>query len=205
MDNMKNIKELGLELIELEDELLLVDDNDVSNSPWVLWKDKVYSNKLHSFTGVKYDECKRVVTSTKSYEGLLLLVIKDENDIVIDSLEKILAWESYKDHPIYKHADYALGEYLEYKETYRFSEEDLRKAIQIARDSLHWHEECGWYTTKNEEEIIKSLTKKELWVEVEGYCGSPYTTDRCPKCVDCCDRAYQRLKITNNKIYSVWK
>jgi hypothetical protein len=36
---------------------------------------------------------------------------------------------------------------------------------------------------------------KELVVpELEQYCGSPLTVDRCVKCVDTCERKYLRLK-----------
>ena len=45
----------------------------------------------------------------------------------------------------------------------------------------------------------------ELWIEVENYCGSPYTTERCPKCMDSCDSAYQRPKIKDGKIKAIWK
>jgi hypothetical protein len=34
----------------------------------------------------------------------------------------------------------------------------------------------------------------EFECELENYCGSPFTTERCPKCIDICDRAYQRPK-----------
>lgn len=30
--------------------------------------------------------------------------------------------------------------------------------------------------------------------ELEQYCGSPLTVDRCEKCVDCCEKKYLRLK-----------
>jgi hypothetical protein len=44
--------------------------------------------------------------------------------------------------------------------------------------------------------ILQSLHQypTEFECEMENYCGSPLTTDRCPKCIDSCDRAYQRPK-----------
>lgn len=51
--------------------------------------------------------------------------------------------------------------------------------------------------------IVQDLAKPKAYnveVEMEEYCGSPLTVDRCPKCVDSCDRAYSRPKITNNTI-----
>jgi hypothetical protein len=58
-----------------------------------------------------------------------------------------------------------------------------------------------WSNEENETmstiaKIIQSFHQypTDFECEMEEYCGSPFTTERCPKCIDCCDRAYQRPK-----------
>jgi len=50
--------------------------------------------------------------------------------------------------------------------------------------------------------ILQSLTQTswEVEIEMENYCGSPMTVDRCEKCIDTCDRKYTRPKFTDGKI-----
>lgn len=161
---MKNIKELGLEAIQLEDQVLLVDENKprvygnyylLKNAggldkheitEWTESKHSILSGKKSKSTGV-------IIASTKPLEGLPLLVIEDyvnipEFDL---ELEKLRLQQGY---------DKA-------RQIFKFTEEDLRKAISMARETLEWDEKWGWLTTKTEDEIIESITKKELWVEVE--------------------------------------
>lgn len=40
----------------------------------------------------------------------------------------------------------------------------------------------------------------EVELEMENYCGSPLTTERCPKCIDICDRAYLKPKFAEGKV-----
>ena len=62
-------------------------------------------------------------------------------------------------------------------------------------ESIQEHDQVdGYFDTYKEAEI--ALIKKiiEFECEMEDYCGSPFTTERCPKCIDSCDRAYERPK-----------
>lgn len=194
---MKPISELGLELIELEDQVLLVDNINVSESPYVLWKNKIYSNKIHSFTGVKYDECKRVISSTKQIEGLPLLVIEDEVDSIVESEFKI---KHPSDETHWKKALWKDG-YATAKETYKFTEEDLKKILEFWGERGRYDKEgftCSfekWWEQIGKNSI-ESLTKKELWIEVKKMPQSRFITTAMHK--------YQP-KITEGKIKAVWK
>lgn len=154
---MKKISELGLELIELEGQILLVEKEKKlsKNGDWYLSHN---NNIIHKWEMYGIHEGKqawitKIVASTKPLEGLPLLVIKDYINIpeFYLQLEKLRFQQGY---------DKA-------RETFKFTEEDLRRAIDIARETLEYDERRGWYETKSEEEIIQSLTKKELWVDVE--------------------------------------
>jgi len=54
-----------------------------------------------------------------------------------------------------------------------YSEEDLRKAIDLARETLEYDEQHGWYSTMSEDEIIQSLknpkTPKWFVAEIDNY------------------------------------
>lgn len=211
MNNMKNIKELNLELIELEDQVLLVEKSVISVGDYITDSLRVWRwNDDCSLLGRK-----KVISSTKPLEGLPLLVIEDEERVVelfdyIENLSKTLYNpERHRDESIKSLISVACQSvYNKTKETYKFTEEDLKKILEFWGERGRYDKEgftCSfekWWeqTGKNS---IESLTKKELWVEIENYCGSPYTTERCPKCVDSCDRAYQRPKITDGKIKAI--
>jgi len=91
--------------------------------------------------------------------------------------------------------------YNKAKEKYKYTEEDLSKALSYgyhtAKDEAKGIPSSGYFTR-----FIQSLQQPKMPVafecEMENYCGSPYTTERCPKCVDICDKAYQRPKKTTN-------
>ena len=116
-----------------------------------------------------------------------------------------------------------LGEkYLAFKEGFtqgyksnpaKYTEEDLREAIAFGKEQGVYYEFATQSDSREEytkglqkdqqeqiETFIQSLQKHPKYVvmESENYCGSPLTTERCPKCVDSCDRAYIRLKLFTN-------
>jgi hypothetical protein len=81
----------------------------------------------------------------------------------------------------------------------RFTLEDVQIAItQAFLSGMERIEEI----TDVQNHIIQSLSQKswKIELEMENYCGSPYITEKCPKCIDTCDRAYFRPKLTNGKI-----
>jgi hypothetical protein len=140
----------------------------------------------------RYPEGYEFIASTKPLEGLPLLVIEDE----VENLANQAEIEEYKDNDPYDQF-YAGGDFYEgfkqgynkSKETYKFTEEDMRKAISMARD--YPADVVGY----QKDEIIQSLTKKELWIEVEQWSLAENVTAKNQNV----------LKISNNQIKAVWK
>lgn len=190
---MKNIKELGLELIELEDQVLLgiekqtllIDPNEPpQEGDWIYWNRMIVKDTLYS------KDTKFIVASTKPLEGLPLLVIEDYVNIPEFELEleKLRFQQGYD----------------KTRQIFKFTEEDLRKAISMTRETLEWDEKWGWFTTKTEDEIIESISKKELYVEVECSGRNCIEDYGCTK--DVCNNVKSDIpKIVNNQIKAVWK
>lgn len=180
---MKNIKELGLELIEVGENTYLVRGDTRG----------VVVFDLEHIKEMKWD----VIASLKPVEGLPALVIEDEKTKWKRLLEFYRSW-GFNTEPLDE-------EYNKARETYKYTEEDLVKVVSLAYAGLS---EPGIIVIDFERWVNglkKKVSQKQLYIEVEEYCGSPLTTERCPKCVDSCDRAYNRAKITDNKIKAVWK
>ena len=204
MDNMKNIKELNLELIELEDQVLLVDDKKLIINGYIhRGTEKPVINKPDFWFdfGVPY---KNVIASTKPLEGLPLLVIEDEERVVelfdyIENLSKTLYNpERHRDESIKSLISVACQSvYNKTKETYKFTEEDLKKALWELGDVLFNNNQNG--ITEGEPElyfdtIIQSLTKKELCIEIEDKIA-----------IDGHTIIGVEPKIVNNQIKAIWK
>lgn len=196
---MKNIKKLGLELIQLTNQVLLVEKSVISVGDYITDSLRVWKwNDDCSLLGRR-----KVISSTKPLEGLPLLVIEDEVDELIDQEMIKMGHETSRvRHPIFgEDRQLAKAVYNKAKETYKFTEEDLRKAIDLARDC---ESDCGgvYFMEGTSEEIIQSLTQKELYVEVDCEYG-----DNCPS-KGAYDKQYLCKiipRITDNKIKSIWK
>ena len=183
---MKKISELGLELIELKDQVLLVAKSEICVGDYITDKFRVWKwNDDCSVLGRK-----KVISATKSLEGLPLLVIEDEVDSIVESEFKI---KHPSDETHWKKALWKDG-YATAKQTYKFTEEDLRKALRMMTQGSILDDK--YYPVFTEDEIIQSLVKKELYIEVERMPQSRFITTAMHK--------YQP-KITNNKIKAVWK
>jgi predicted RNase H-like nuclease len=75
-NNMKKISELGLELIELEDQVLLVDKNSKIEKGDLFEFDTLictYDGTYHLSAGREH----KIIASTKPLEGIPLLVIEN--------------------------------------------------------------------------------------------------------------------------------
>ena len=173
---MKTILELGLELIELEDQVLLV-DRDLNKGGDTMYYlngfiGRLYSNPQYQsydildFDGTLLERVRiksnevpyRIIASTKPLEGLPLLVIEDE------SAKEMQKWFLTTKNEQADPVSFFKG-YDKARQTYKFTEEDLRKVIELAREC---DSDCGGiYWENGVEYIIQSLTKKELWIEVE--------------------------------------
>lgn len=198
---MKNIKELGLELIELEDQVLLVDDKKLIINGYIQrGTEKPVINKPDFWFdfGVPY---KNVIASTKPLEGLPLLVIEDEamsNALNLIEESKIET-ESTK---LILIGAYTTS-YNKAKETYKFTEEDLRIALSEAFKAS----QEGCQITSDE--IIQSLNKKELWVDVIDIGRTHYIKYDNNGCNDVTGINFHKyeweLKISEGKIKAIWK
>lgn len=206
---MKNIKELGLELIELEDQVLLIESKVGGGklNDWVklsipkIERVEYWNEDLVGF-------CNKIVSSTKPIEGLPLLVIEDEVNFTIQ--DRNFKKQTMNPYPVEEYAftAYEKGFIEGYnkstefhnkaKETYKFTEEDLRKAIDGAFEK--GRNRIGFFES-DYDSIIKSLTKKELYVEIElipvydnhGN-GDIFQSDK-----------KEIIKITEGKIKAIWK
>lgn len=209
---MKKISELGLELIELEDQVLLVDKEKVlsKNGDWYL---SHHNNTIHRWGMYGMHEEKqawitKIMASIKPLEGLPLLVIEDE----VENLANQAEIEEYKDNDPYDQF-YAGGDFYEgFKQGYNKAKEtsisfqdefDLADKLRI---SYLNHGKDSWVSIAKE--LILNEAKKELWVEVEykDLTGRWYPVD---KFVDIKNQHFEPLglrpKITDNKIRAVWK
>lgn len=147
---MKNIKELGLELIELEDQVLLVDKRIQPVNNWYF---DTYIKKVKNTSGAEYakdSQVIQIISSTKPLEGLPLLVIDDEFDIPeFDlELEKLRFQQGYN----------------KAKETSIYFDDEFDLANKI-RVLFLKHGKDSWVSIAKE--LIMNETKKELWIEVE--------------------------------------
>jgi hypothetical protein len=133
-------------------------------------------------------------------EGVPLLPSTQEDDVydslVVPSINKGDGMEQ---------AMFNDGYYAGYKKTkekYKYTEHEIRMAYMQGYNR-------GVLDIPNEmENYIQSIEQPKLPVafncEMENYCGSPFTTERCPKCVDSCDKAYLRSKTTSTPNGEQW-
>ena len=195
---MKPISELGLETIQLEDQVLLVDPNEASQEgDWIYWNKR----PVKAIDTTYSKDTKYIIASTKPLEGLPLLVIEDEADEIIDQeMIKMGHEPSRVRHPIFgEDRELAKALYYKAKETFKFTEEDLRNALEMARVTKKYKYGEGRVFSNSIETIYQSLTKKELWVEAHWNC--------CGRCIDGEDKCTGKweLKIEKNQIKAVWK
>lgn len=230
MKNYKEISELGLEVIKLEDQVLLVDRdlNKGGDTKYYLngFIGRLYSNPQYQsydildFDGTLLERVRiksnevpyRIIASTKPLEGLPLLVIEDEAMLNALNLitESKIETESTK---LILIGSYTTG-YNKAKETYKFTEEDLRGVFLIGlMDNLS--------SVLNERELseseiealfqkqLKRVTKKELCIEVEDVGRTHYIKDDNNGFNDVTGINFHKYewipKITNGQIKAVLK
>ena len=210
---MKPISELGLELIELEDQVLLV-QSDWKDIPYIknAKDDKVYMIAKEKIAleilSVPVKNCPQIIASTKPLEGLPLLVIEDEvDDLAEDHTNIRILQHKTSIQVATQYFDGFKEGYNKAKETYKFTEEDLKGVFLIGlmeniSGILNERE-----LDKSEIESLflkqlKRITKKELWIEVE---EKHFRTVKNSE-GDVIDHQFTiEPKITNNQIKAVWK
>ena len=213
---MKKISELGLQAIELEDQTVLVDKNQVvkvnDSGHFMCYDfDDPYLVSLKLVTEDDIDHChQKVIASTKPLEKVPLLVIEDEADrLAYEHCDTVVP----KDNTRSLHYSFKKG-YNKHAETYKFTEEDLRYAIDYGRNQGYEYASMETFQDskdlkqleseqkEDKESFIQSLTKKELWVETYEILtksevfrendNAPYSTTS--------------IKIkNNNQINAIWK
>lgn len=208
--NFKRVSELGLEIIQLEGQILLVDKLEHTKDRLILHQsingkvnhfyksDEIDLDDYNSrrFLGLTFN----VIASTKPLEELPLLVIEDEVDEIIDQEMIKMGHEPSKvRHPIFgEDRELAKALYYKAKETYKFTEEDLRKAIQLGNDFCDVEGDDA-IPELVISDFLESITKKELWVEAHWDCCS-----RCIDGVDECTATWE-LKIEKGQIKATYR
>lgn len=216
---MKNIKELGLEVIQIEDQVLLINSKS-GISKGDLFIDKRSPNEIRRHVADSYENYfddhwkHKLIASTRHLDGLPLLVIEGE-------VEE-LAFEVYRDYPNnpkdkiewhYNHDKNAYGKrrafvkgFNKAKEAYKFTEEDLEKAIMFG---MHLEQEKSKQIEKEVSGFIKSLTKKELWIEVKDIGRTHYIKEDNNGFNDVTGINFHKYewkpKIINHQIKAAWK
>lgn len=208
---MKPISQLGLNIIELEDQVLLVKHGDTPKN-WYLddtnqIRESITDDPDWWSARLGY---RSILSSTKPIEGLPLLIIEDEVD-------KLFFEELAKETP--QNYDQSLLEatkhgfkygYNKAKEIYKFTEEDMGDLIEIC---IGLQEE--WRLIKQIDAIqrFNKTHKKELWIDVEAHCiacDKYYNkSNRCKQVKGETSICYLRLdsipKIVNNQIKATYR
>ena len=200
---MKKVSELGLEVIELEDQVLLVDNLNPKPGGYLFDNGEIYGPFEANDPLIDYKG--NIITSIKPLEGLPLLVIEDD-------VEEI-AWDYTEGNtkskwaPIVRNA--VVYGYNKAKETYKFTEEDLRKAFEAGSNfkeknfkEVHLTDSNIVLKEPDFNKYSESLTKKELWIEVE---EKHFRTVKNNEGQVIDHQFTIEPKITNNQIKAVWK
>jgi hypothetical protein len=179
--------------IKAREKYLLIPESQIKNAENDLPKNKrdwvkiIFVEKELNLEGVPVFEWRDFEVEKLAFKNAKTKIPntkeRDINDEILISGARIIGFkEGYKYNPA------------------KYTESDLRNAMKMMMQGSIVDDE--YYPLFSEDEIIQSLKKypNHIMMESEGYCGSPYTTERCPKCIDSCDRAYTRLKLfTNSK------
>jgi hypothetical protein len=200
--NFKRVSELGLEIIELEGQILLVDKLEHTKDRLILHQsingkvnhfyksDEIDLDDYNSrrFLGLTFN----VIASTKPLEELPLLVIEDE-------VEKVFYQDNILDKEVAQHFFPLFKEgFNKAKETYKFTEEDM---VEFAMNMISQYQ-FGNTNIHNRSVLMESLPKKELWVEVE---EKHFRTVKNNEGQLIDHQFTIQLKITEGEIKAVWK
>lgn len=183
-------------IIKTHNYLLIVSDEEIKEGDW-----HMYSNKDGSLNGpygfrrflhndyrcLNAYKCKKLIShlplnNSPVLEGVPLLPpLEDEvEEIVKDYVQELIDCKSVKEHERAWISAICHQLIIKAKEKYKYTEEDLRKVIDMARETLEYDENRGWYNTKSEDKIIQSLQQPKMPVAFE--CESTqYTVDEMSK------------------------
>ena len=174
---MKSIKELGLEIIELQDEVLLVEGdwqeipyikNVIDDNIYIIAKEKIALEIL----SVPLKNCPQIIASTKPREKLALLIIESEAELLAKEYDKEYndpehfdEQESYLNRCGFRHG------YNKAKEIYKYTETQMKHIFSIGMMenlSLILKDQVLDENTINVlfERAIKPYREKMLYLEV---------------------------------------
>jgi hypothetical protein len=128
------------EIIYAEQYALIVSDEEIKQGDWCVDKhDVVYKQETDKifpkFSGAKKVIAHRPLTDAPILEGVPLLPEFAREDDVEKIADVLKAGSTYRDYEHLVKRGIIIG-YNKAKETYRFSEDDLRKALLIKHDGL---------------------------------------------------------------------
>ena len=115
MKNYKNICELGYQLIKINNNILIVD----LSKPVINEYGYDHFNKIVGISYVDSITYFKIIASKEKIQGIPVLNIINDKDMVEENLTRICNWESFQDHPIGRYAKEALDEYRKLKELKR--------------------------------------------------------------------------------------
>jgi hypothetical protein len=159
-------------IIKTENYLLVVDDSEIKEGDWIYESDSnsvnIAGKGYHNFTQSDAKITAHLpLNNSPILEGIDLLPPLE------DDVEKLAmeSWISDKyNEELFENGKgaYCAGFWEGFKAATKvYSEEDLRKAIDMARETLEYDENRGWYNTKSEDKIIQSLQQPKMPVAFE--------------------------------------
>jgi hypothetical protein len=181
-------------LIKNENYLLVVDESEIKEGKTFLTKEGIIHTNIGWNYGDKVIIAHLPLNGSPILEGVPLLPpIKDDaeelakEEINYDGMNFIIT--------NYTRSGFIIG-YNKAKEKFLL---ELEKQIldfthDLKKTSSQHQRFEGALFGLNRLKYYLSQYPTEFECEMEDYCGSPFTTERCPKCIDSCDRAYERPK-----------
>jgi hypothetical protein len=144
-------------IIKTENYLLVVDDSKIKQNDWCIYRT---GEVIHYLVKLNTDNLKKIIAhlplnNSPVLKGVPLLPPLEDG-------ETMCPYPEEKQNAIDWHNGYNKA-----KEKYKYTEEDLRKVIYMARETLEYDENRGWYNTKSEDKIIQSLQQQKMPVAFE--------------------------------------
>lgn len=183
------------EIIKTDNYLLVVDESEIKvNDFMYFWNGQsgsIHKHKEGYATENIYGAGVKIIAhlplnNSPILEGVALLppLEYDENVEQIAENDWDIYGEQYKNTPIWDYREIYVAGYNKAKEKYKYTEEDLRKAIQLAWEAdsidgtvdlnivLHYGDNNDLRTKWSEDEIIQSLSQPKMPIGFE--CETDY-------------------------------
>lgn len=160
-------------LIKLQDKYILVSDEEITpaDGSMVFWNNKILSNKISSFTGVDYSQCKKIIAGIPGYPQIDFSTLSEEDCKKIgyvDDIKKSVEYRNKLSNEGKSNWEAFIGS-IGFLEGFKiaqslndkmFSTEDIKKII-------HWST-LDKDVRLTESEFLQSLQEPKIWnVEIE--------------------------------------